>query len=68
LEALQPHISAGIDLPETLDMLNTKDFNTVIKQLYKQTKLTYGNSFLWERDEELYKRLGVPDNKVAGNA
>ena len=37
LEAFQPHIAAGISFAETINLLNTKLFNEVLKELSERT-------------------------------
>lgn len=61
LEALQPHIAAGFNLAQVLDELRNKSFNDVIENLSSQTNRTFADSFLYDKQEELYQRLGVPE-------
>jgi hypothetical protein len=61
LEALQPHIAAGFNLAQVLDELRNKSFNNVIENLSSQTNRTFADSFLYEKQSELYQRLGVPE-------
>jgi len=61
LEALQPHIAAGFNLAQVLDELRNKSFNDVIENLSSQTNRTFAHSFLYDKQEELYQRLGVPE-------
>jgi hypothetical protein len=61
LEALQPHIAAGFNLAQVLDELGNKSFNDVIENLRSQTNRTFAHSFLYDKQEELYHRLGVPE-------
>jgi hypothetical protein len=59
LERLQPHLAAGIDLGETVDELRDTTFNEVRGKLNEQTGLVYKDSFLYSRDEELFRLLGM---------
>jgi len=61
LEALQPHIASGFNLAQVLDELRNKYFNDVIENLRSQTNRTFAHSFLYDKQEELYQRLGVPE-------
>jgi hypothetical protein len=67
LEALQPHISAGFNLAHVLDELQNKSFNNVLEDLSSQTNRTFSHSFLYDKQEELYQRLGVPEASCPGN-
>lgn len=67
LEALQPHIAAGFNLAQTLDELRNKSFNKVLENLSSQTNRTFAHSFLYDKQEELYQRLGVPEETSPGN-
>lgn len=67
LEALQPHIAAGFNLAQTLDELRNKSFNKVLENLSSQTNRTFAHSFLYDKQEELYQRLGVPEESSTGN-
>lgn len=59
LERLQPHLATGINLGETVDALRNAMFNDVLKGFHEQTNLTYKDSFLYEKDEQLFRLLGV---------
>lgn len=59
LERLQPHLAAGINLGETIDGLRDATFNDVLEGLLRQTNLTYKDSFLYPKEEELYRLIGV---------
>lgn len=59
LERLQPHLAAGMDLGETIDGLHNARFNEILQRLHEQTQLTYKDSFLYSKDEELFSSLGV---------
>lgn len=61
LEALQPHLVAGFNLSQVLDDLLKKTFNDVLQDLSSQTNRTFAHSFLYQKQEELYQRLGIPD-------
>jgi hypothetical protein len=67
LEALQPHIAAGFNLAQVLDELRNKSFNNVLENLSSQTNRTFAHSFLYDKQEELYQRLGVPEEGRPGN-
>ncbi len=67
LEALQPHIAAGFNLSQVLDELRNKSFNDVLQNLSSQTNRTFAHSFLYEQQEELYKRLDIPEKSRSGN-
>lgn len=61
LEKLQPHIAAGVDLTEILDqLLQHKPFHDIRKELEEQTGRGYQDSFLYEMDIEIYRRLNFP--------
>ena len=59
LERLQPHVTAGMDLGETIDELHNATFNAVLEGLHEQTQRTYKDSFLYSKDEELFRSLGA---------
>lgn len=61
LERLQPHLKAGIGLGETIDGLRKPGatFNNVLESMVERTDLSYKDSFLYERDERLFKALGM---------
>jgi len=61
LEALQPHIAAGFNLSQVLDELRNKSFNDVHENLISQTNKSFADSFLYDKQEELYQRLGLPE-------
>jgi hypothetical protein len=61
LEALQPHIAAGFNLSQVLDELRNKSFNDVHENLISQTNRSFADSFLYDKQEELYQRLGLPE-------
>ena len=63
LERLQPHLVEGIHLSEVLRDLEQKTFNDVLENLAAQTHKTYKDSFLYPKQEELYQRLGLPDEQ-----
>ena len=67
IEALQPHIAAGFSLAQVLDELRNKSFNNVLENLSSQTNRTFAHSFLYDKQEELYQRLGVPEESGPGN-
>jgi hypothetical protein len=59
LEALQPHIADGFRLSQVLDDLQSKTFNDVLESLISQTGKSFGNSFLYPKQEELYQLLNI---------
>jgi hypothetical protein len=59
LEPLQPHLAAGTNLGATLDELRHTTFNEVLGELHGQTNLVYKDSFLYAKDDELFRLLGV---------
>ena len=61
LERLQPYLSTGVSLDEVLKELAGKPFFTLLDEIHERTGLTYKDSFLYEYERELYRRLGVPD-------
>lgn len=61
LEVLQPHLATGISLAKVLDELWKKNFNEVLDTLRLQTNCSYRDSFLYPKQEELYRKLGIPD-------
>lgn len=63
LERLQPHLVEGIHLSEVLRDLEQKTFNDVLENLAAQTHKTYKDSFLYPKQEELYQRLGLPEEQ-----
>ena len=61
LERLQPFMAAGGSFGQILDDLKLKTLAALLDEIHKQTGLTFKDSFLYEIDCELYRRLGVPD-------
>lgn len=59
LEMLQPHLAAGISISEVISRLRTENASSVLKDVSSRTGLSYKNSFLYEKDRELYERLHV---------
>lgn len=61
LEKLQPHIAAGIDLKTVIDRLqNNESFHDILKEIAEKTGRGYQDSFLYEMDMGIYRRLNVP--------
>lgn len=59
LEKLQPHALSGVKLTEILDELyDNKTFNTVLEEIFSKTGLTFRDSFLYKKHQELYDQLG----------
>lgn len=61
LEVLQPHLAGGFRLSKVLDSLKQTTFNNVLQDLASQTNKTFGDSFLYEKQKELYQRLGISE-------
>jgi hypothetical protein len=61
LERLQPYMATGVGFDEMLKELRQKSLPAFLDELHEQTGLTFKDSFLYEIDRELYRRLGVPD-------
>lgn len=59
MERLQPHLAAGIGFGATVDELRDATFNEVLGKLHEQTNLVYKDSFLYVKDEHLFRLLGV---------
>jgi hypothetical protein len=59
LEMLQPHLAAGISISEIIRRLRTENASSVLNDVSSRTGLSYKNSFLYEKDRELYERLQV---------
>ncbi len=66
LEKLQPHLAAGIRLGETIEKLGNTMFNSILAELHTNTGLTYKDSFLYSKEQELYQLLGVFDRLAEG--
>jgi hypothetical protein len=61
LGQLQPYLAQGLSLVKALEDLEKKTFDVLLNELYRETGLTFRDSFLYEMDRELYRRLGVAD-------
>jgi hypothetical protein len=61
LERLQPHMAASVGLDRVLKELEQKSLPAFLEELHGRTGLTFSDSFLYEMDRELCRRLGVPD-------
>ena len=59
LESLQPHLAAGIVLGATVDQLPDATFNEVFGTLHEKTSLVDKDSFLYAKDEQPFRLLGV---------
>jgi hypothetical protein len=59
LEALQPHIASGIKLSEVLASLGRSAFNDVLGELESRTQKSFKDSFLYLKQRELYRSLGI---------
>jgi len=62
LERFQPHMAAGIRLTDIIERIGSQSFNEVLTWCQQQSGKTYHDSFLYAYDEELYRRLNVPNN------
>lgn len=58
LERLQPHLAAGIELEKVIDDLHSKPFNAILEEAHSQTGLTYKDSYLFKKQQDLYQQLG----------
>lgn len=61
LEAFQPHLSHLIKLSQVLENLSHKNFNEVLKDLEFKTNKSFGDSFLYSKQEEIFQRLDILD-------
>jgi hypothetical protein len=59
LEALQPHLATGFKLIQVLNDLQTKTFNKVLDGLVSRSQKSFVDSFLYQKQQELYCRLGL---------
>lgn len=59
LEALQPHIVNEIRLSEVLHDLKQKTFNDVLDDLISKTHKTFYDCFLYPKQQELERRIGL---------
>jgi hypothetical protein len=59
LEKLQPHLGHGVSFSSILNEMETQILDSILAGLYEKTGLTFKDSFLYEMDRELYRRLGV---------
>jgi hypothetical protein len=48
-----------VSLGKTVDKLRRTTFNDVLEELIQTTNLSYRNSFLYEKDEQLFRQLGI---------
>ncbi len=60
LEAIQPHLNAELKLSQVLENLRQTTFNNVLDDLVSQTNKSFEDSFLYQKQEEIYQRLGIP--------
>ena len=63
LERLQPHLAAGMAMASLFASLRSQLFNEVLRAAHEQTGKTYTDSFLYQKDREIYDRLGVSEEK-----
>ena len=59
LEALQPHLATGFKLIQVLNDLQTKTFNKVLDELVSKSEKSFVDSFLYQKQQEIYCRLGL---------
>lgn len=60
LERLQPHIAVTSAMLDIFSTMRKITFQEVLKDTQRQTGLTFKDSFLYEKEQEIYDRLGVP--------
>jgi hypothetical protein len=60
LEKLQPQIAAGVELKGVIERLERQTFHEIWKELEEQTGRGYQDSFLYDMDIEIYRRLNIP--------
>lgn len=60
LEKLQPHVAAGFKMGGILEKLQTQTFGKTLEEAHTSTGRVYKDSFLYDMDVEIYKRLKVP--------
>lgn len=63
LEKLQPHIAAGVEITSLFSNLRSQMFSKVLQAAHEQTGKNYKDSFLYQKDQEIYDRLGVSEEK-----
>jgi hypothetical protein len=61
LERFQPCALDGISFKDVFEGLKKKTFPQLLDEFNKTTGMTFKDSFLYEIDRELYRRLGVPE-------
>jgi hypothetical protein len=61
LELLQPHLANGFRLSQVLDDLKQKTFDNVLQDLTSQTNKTFKDSFLYQKQKEIYQRLDITE-------
>jgi len=59
LEALQPHIASGIKMSAVLASLGRSAFNDVLGELASRTQKSFKDSFLYPKQRDLYRSLGI---------
>lgn len=59
LEQLQPHIAAGLAMGELFGKIREQLFPNVLEEAHRRTGCTYEDTFLHEKEQELYDRLGI---------
>jgi len=66
IELLQPHIASGYKMASILDELKQNIFNKVLQDLSSKTNKTFGDSFLYAKQEEIYQRINI-HNIISSN-
>jgi hypothetical protein len=61
LEILQPHCASGFKLAQILDELSRRNSSVVLNELNANTSSNLAHSFLNQKQEELYQRLGISE-------
>ena len=61
LEGFQPHVGSRLSLSYLLEKADEETYNSVIEEACSQTGKTFEHSFLYEKQKELYERLGFPE-------
>ncbi len=60
LEEIQPHLNAELKFSQVLENLRQTTFNNVLDDLVSQTNKSFEDSFLYQKQEEISQRLGIP--------
>lgn len=65
LEKLQPHFAANIPMADVLMKLRHELFSNVLRDVQQQTGCTYKDSFLYQKEQEIYERIAPTIRKNA---